>query len=175
MVELTIHAVQWCAEHGHPVLTLRVRDRGQFCVVAISGDDAAALAPAGETARSHPRNRLLTLVEATIAALGARRTEVRLHVTADALLGAALHLDAPGGPIALPVHFADAIALAHRADLPMRMAEPDLARAPIAPWEQAPTSESRPATAASEPDLTPFRDLIASLDLDDIGNGTAPR
>ena len=166
MADLTLHTVQWCAQHGHPVLALRTTDDRYF-VVALTADDAGALAPIPDASDSNrsPR-RLYGLVEATVTALGARLTEVRLHVGRDAMLRASLHLRGPQGDCFLPANFADGIALAHRGRLPIRMADDDLGRVPLAPL--IPLPEPGPATNRTLPPEA-FRSLIESLDLDHLG------
>jgi hypothetical protein len=165
MADLSLHAVQWCAQHGHPVLALRTSDDRYF-VVALTADDAGALAQIPDSADSSrsPR-RLYGLVEATVTALGARLTEVWLHVGRDAMLRASLHLRGPQGDCLLPANFADGIALAHRGRLPLRMADDDLGRVPLAPL--TPLPEPGPATNPSLPPEA-FRALIESLDLDHL-------
>jgi hypothetical protein len=167
MAELTLHAVQWCSQHGHPVLALRTTD-DRFFVVALSAEDAGALAAwpgAGEAER--PARRLHGLVEATVAALGGRLTEVHLHVGSDAMLRASLRLHGPEGEFALPANFADGVALAHRGRLPLRMDDEDLGRVPL-------TSLTASAPAR-EPQTPPdvFRAVIESLDLDGFESGGA--
>lgn len=173
MADLALHAVQWCSQHGHPVLALRTADHRYF-VVAITGEDAVALAPmpdALDTGR--PPRRLHHLVESLVAALDARLQEVRLHVGRDAILRASLHLSGPRGELSIPAHFADGVALAHRGRLPLRMAEDDLARVPLTPLAPAdaaiPEATPEPASPAAMPAPEAFRALIDSLDLEDFG------
>ncbi len=160
MAELTIHALQWCAQHGHPVLALRVRASERVFVVALSAEDAAVLTPHPHPEPGRGNVRLLALVESLISGLGGRQVAVSLHVGHDFVLRASLRIDGLLGERELPVHFADGIALAHRARLPLLMDEPDLARVPVGPVA--------PAADGATP-LAAFRDLIESLDLDGIG------
>jgi hypothetical protein len=107
------------------------------------------------------------LVEATVTALGARLTEVWLQVGRDAMLRASLHLRGPHGDCLLPANFADGIALAHRGRLPIRMADDDLGRVPLAPLTSLAGPD--PATSRVSPPEA-FRALIESLDLDHLGS-----
>lgn len=163
MVELTVHAVRWCAHHGHPVLALRIRDSERYFVVAMAPEDATALASWTHAGASTGKERLLALVEAAIAALGGRPTGVWLHVGGDAVLRSSIRLEGPAGEVALPAHFADGIALAHRGRLPLRMEDAELARVPLGADALAAPS---PVGAAPP---GPFRDLIESLDFDGLG------
>ncbi len=175
MPDLSVHAVQWCSQHGHPVLALRTTD-GRAFIVAMTTDDAIAFATtphAGDTSRA-PR-RLHRLVEALVAALSAKLSAVHLHVGPDDVLRASLQIDGPQGEIMLPAHFADGVALASRNQLPLRISAEDLARVPLvrlgeAEMEAPLTSPALPPvpTARSEPPPA-FRELIESLELDDFG------
>jgi hypothetical protein len=110
--------------------------------------------------------RLHGLVEATVAALGRRLTEVHPHVGNDAMVRASLRLRGPEGELALPANFADGVALAHRGRLPLRMDDEDLGRVPLTSFTASP--------AVREPQTPPdvFRAVIESLDLDGLdGNG----
>jgi len=160
MAELTVQALQWCVEHGHPVLALRVRDSDRFFVVAMSADDAAAFAAAPAAHLGGGRERSLTLFESTVASLGARLVGVSLQVGADHVLRASLRLATGEGERRVPAHFADGIVLAHRARLPLEMDEAELRRVPLGPV---------PRSEASQTKLAAFRDLIESLDLDGLG------
>jgi len=166
MAELTIQALQWSAQHGHPVLALRVCDSERYFVVAMSPEDAAALAPYSSRAGTTGKDRLLTLVESTIASLEARLVGVSLAVGRDFVLRSSLRLANKDGEREVAAHFADGIALAHRARLPLAMAESDLQRVPLGPV---------PRPASDETTLDAFRDLIESLDLDGLGGpGSGP-
>jgi bifunctional DNase/RNase len=161
MVQLVIHAVQWCAAHGHPVLALRIAGGDRFFVVAIGAEDAAGLAPGGPAAAG--KAGLLRLVEDAVAGLGGRPVAVWLRVGDDGVLRATLRVAGPRGEVSLPAAFADGIALANRARLPLLMEDADLARVPLGPGGTPPPA--RPPA--------PFRDLIDALDLDGLGGPTA--
>lgn len=175
MMDLTLHAVQWCSQHGHPVLALRTSDDRYF-VVAMTTDDAVALATMPDVVdTTRPPRRLYRLLEATLAALGARLTEIHLHVGPDAVLRASLQAVGPRGELALPAHFADGVALAYRGQLPLRMPDEDLVRVPLAvlddqsAWPDGGRDPLRmmPPQSALPPDV--FRDVIDGLNLDDFG------
>jgi bifunctional DNase/RNase len=170
MTDLTLHAVQWCAQHGHPMMALRTTD-DRFFIVAMTAEDAVALATMPDAVDSgRPPRRLHRLIEALIAALGARLTEVQLHVGPDAVLRASLCLASPRGDMSLPAHFADGVALAHHGRLPLRMADEDLAQVPLTPIaEDHPAFPSPPQLPDSPALPGPFQALIDAMDLDDFG------
>ena len=173
MTELRLHAVQWCAQHGHPVMALRTAD-DRFFIVAMTADDAVGLAMIPDSAdNGRAPRRLHRLLEATVAALGAQLTEVHLRVGPDDVLRAALHLRGPAGGLTIPAHFADGIALAQRGRVPLRMADDDLRRVPLAPLlADEPVFPLATAEAASPPEA--FRDFIDALDLDGFGPAQGP-
>lgn len=167
MVDLRVHEVMWCAHHGHPMLTLHLSGTDRFFAVSMAPDDAASLATRPTHGAATSRTRLYSLVESSIAGLGARLTEVQLFVGHDAVLRAVVRITGPAGDLTLPTHFADGIALAHRRRVPLRMSEDDIGRVPSSPAPAVP-----PRLAADHPGevkLAPFRDVIDGLDLDDFG------
>ena len=175
MPDLSVHAVQWCSQHGHPVLALRTED-GRAFLVAMTTDDAVAFAgtpTVADTGRA-PR-RLHRLVESLLAALNAKLAAVHLHVGLDDVLRASVQVVGPQGEITLPAHFADGVALASRNQLPLHISAQDLARVPLIRLDEAElgkplASSSLPPVSAqqSEPPSA-FRALIESLELDDFG------
>lgn len=172
MIELQVRDVMWCAQHGHPMLTMQLGGTDRFFAVSMAADDAATLAsnPSGAAVS---RTRLYDLVESSIAGLGARLLEVQLFVGPDSVLRAVVRITGPAGEVTLPAHFSDGIALAHRRHVPLRMAEEDAARVPAAmtpPWAgQNPAGPDQ--TRHDDPGhvhLAPYRDIVDSLDLDDL-------
>lgn len=178
MIELRVHDVMWCAQHGHPMLTMQLGGTDRFFAVSMAADDAATLAVT-PSAAAVSRTRLYDLVESSIAGLGARLREVQLFVGPDAVLRAVVRIAGPAGDFTLPAHFSDGIALAHRRRVPLRMAEDDVARVPAAarmpPWaaqhDADPTEDGADEPLPDDPGhvhLAPYRDVVDSLDLDDL-------
>lgn len=165
MIELQVHDVLWCAQHGHPVLTMQLMGSDRYFAVSMSHDDAAALAPHPSQPTAAGRARLYRLLESSITGLGARLTEVQLFVGDDGVLGAVARVAGPRGDLTLPVHFADGIALAHRRRVPLRMSEDDVDRVPAGPAGTPRAARD----AQGHVHLTPYREVIESLDLDDFG------
>ena len=52
MIELQVRDVMWCAQHGHPMLTMQLGGTDRFFAVSMAADDAASLAshPSGSAA-----------------------------------------------------------------------------------------------------------------------------
>ena len=105
MIDLRVHEVMWCTEHGHPMLTMQLCGTDRFFAVSMAPDDAALLAthPSGSAAVS--RTRLYDLVESSIGGLGARLLDVQLFVGPDAVLRSIVRIDGPAGEVTLPAHF----------------------------------------------------------------------
>lgn len=175
MPDLSVHAVQWCSQHGHPVLALRTDD-GRVFIVAMTTDDAVAFATTPNSSdASHAPRRLHRLVEALVAALSAKLSAVHLHVGSDDVLRASLQIAGPQGDIMLPAHFVDGVALASRNHLPLRISAQDLARVPLMRLSE--TEAAAPLVAPALPPVVTarpeppaaFRTLIESLELEDFG------
>jgi bifunctional DNase/RNase len=169
MIDLQVRDVMWCAQHGHPMLTMQLGGTDRFFAVSMAADDAASLAlhPSGSAAVS--RTRLYDLVESSITGLGARLLEVQLFVGPDAVLRSVVRISGPAGDVTLPAHFSDGIALAHRRRVPLRMAEEDVARVPgatVTPPQIGPVIPG--PNDQGHVHLAPFRDVIDALDLDDL-------
>ncbi len=162
MMELSIHDVEWCPHHGHPVLILREEGGDRYVAVALSAEDAQALsASACGTAAS--RVRLCGTIHEMLAGLGARLYDVSLDLAENGLLRACLWLDGPEGGSMVPAHATDGILLARMAGLPLRMPDEDLKRVGH-PMLSAKNTGGREASAPSEPDnLAPFRRFLESL------------
>ncbi len=166
MIDLRVHDVLWCAHHGHPILTMHLTGTDRYFAVPMGNDDAASLAPHPSTSTASSRTRLYGLVEASIAGLDARLTEVQLFVGDDSVLRAVVRITGPRGELTLPAHFADGIALAQRRRVPLRMDEDDVARVPS---ERMPTPSPPTPASPGHTLLAPYRDVIESLDLDGFG------
>jgi bifunctional DNase/RNase len=164
MVDLVVHEIFWCGRHGQPIVSLHLAGTDRFFAVAMAAEDASLLAPE-PPATASGRVRLYEMMESAVTGLGGGITEVQLSVGDTAMLQAAVRIAGPDGELTLPAHFADGIALAHRQRVPLRMTDADVARVP-------PSTIPKPAPPAAQThhrDLTPFRDLIESLDLDEFG------
>lgn len=173
MADLVLDGVQWCAHHGHPFLVLRTPTSDRYLAVAISPEDAQAMAVASPAAAD--RTRVLGLLQAMLAGLHARLTGVELTIGPGGDLCAALRIEGPRHALTLPAHFADGLILARRGRLPLRMADEVLARVPFS----APPPRAQPASEARtepKPDaFNPFRTFVESLDLDGLAvDGTVP-
>jgi bifunctional DNase/RNase len=157
MAELTFHDVEWFAERGHPLLVLGVVDRpGEFLTVALSTGDAQALALT-PTADGMERLRLLGLVESVLGQLEAQLQAVVFSVGPNRLLQAMLRINTGHQELAVPANFADAVALASRAAIPLLMTDADLAKAVSPRPGSVDVSTSSPGRA--------IRDFVETLDL----------
>lgn len=166
MAELSIHDVEWCPHHGHPVLILREVGGDRYVAVALSIEDGQALsASACGTAAS--RMRLCGTIHQVLQGLDARLYDVSLDLAENGLLRARLWLDGPNGGSMVPAHATDGILLAGMAGLPLRMPDEDLELVGR-PRLSATDTRGWGARAPSEPDtLAPFRRFVESLDSQD--------
>lgn len=167
MAELSFHDVVWCPWHGHPVLVLAIDDSDRYIALTLTETDARALSPVPSVSGSS-RPRLHGVLPSLLAGLDARLREVQLVVGGDGLLRSSLTVEGPRGLLTLPAHTSDGVLLARQMGVPLRMAAEDLAHAgdavgygPLARVERADSPNGAGDT------LAPFRQFIASLDLDD--------
>ncbi len=162
-LQLVVHGLSWCLHHGHPVLILRGAETNLFAWVSMAPEDAEAMAPAtGQRPRS--KARAYELIERVIDRLGGQLRQVTLWPGPDAVLQAELELAGPLGPAPVRAHCIDAIVLAWRQGCPIwidRGVMEALAGPPAADTEAS-------ASAPDSPDAhqNPFRQFIASLEID---------
>ena len=164
MIDLRFHKVFWCAQHGHPALSLQVVGSDQCMVLALGTEDAMALAassPYVRVALDGPGRWLA----AVAGELGGRFAAVQLRIGGDAVVRAFLHVDSGRGAAIVPAHIVDGLALALRQGLPLWMADGDFAEFIAA--------TTAPAAADRHGALEPYRGLVESLDLDGFGGQAA--
>lgn len=127
MVDLTFQNVQWCSQHGHPVLFLGLPDHDHGMGIAISVEDAQSLATQPFVTNS-TRCQMYELLEACMQAFRFHLGGVTVRIGKDGMTDTLMRLDGIATSAALSARFADGIALARRANVPIRMAQSDADR-----------------------------------------------
>lgn len=158
MVDITVRNLMWSPAYGRPLVVLESHDGEWSRSIPISADEARALSAGA--AQSVGQARAYALFEVTLALLGARLRDVVLHSRSDGALRAHVHIDGPQRTLTLPVTPTDGIILAHRNQLPVRLAGPIEAQRSI--HDTAPGDQ--PEERGPDP-LAAFRGFVESLDL----------
>jgi bifunctional DNase/RNase len=144
------------------VLLYDTVDGARRYAVTVSAEDARLFAPAGGSLDAAPARRY-ALVEAVLAAVGGRLTDITLQPGVDGVFVAELRLTGPAGTVTVPAHGIDGLLLAHRAGLPVRIATATLTG-----------GHEATGPPAADP-LAAFRPTIEALDLDGLGADAAQR
>ena len=167
--ELIIPDVEWC-RHGHPVLVLKERQGRRKVAIAVTPEDAQDLLP--ECGRASGRFRLCALSLSLLEGVGAQLDGVTLAVGPDRVLRARLAASGPGGDCTLAAQATDGLVLAQQRQLPIWIAEDELAQVgydgqmhsgQCGPRRNA---TEQPTDAANDP-LAAFRTVIEGLDFGD--------
>lgn len=169
MVDLIVQNIQWCNQHGHPVLFLGFPSENRGIGIAISLEDAQSLAvQPGTTSTS--RCQMYVLLEAWMRAFGVKISDVTVRLGQHGMTDTLVRLNGIATSAVLPARLADGVALAQRANAPLRMTQKDVdrLRASLAGDEAADDSaDSRsPECEHTTPQSNPFESFIESLDLD---------
>jgi bifunctional DNase/RNase len=168
MIDMRLHAVEWCP-HGHPIAVLRSDGEPRYVAVAVSVEEAQALSPL-PSACTGAQVRLCGLLQVVLGELGAALRGVTLDVTTNNVLRACLWLEGAQVALSVGAQATDGLVLARLHDLPVRMAESDLARVCYRTAEPAARGTTPCAADSSQarPDpLAPFRSVVEGLDVGD--------
>ncbi|KPL20247.1 MAG: hypothetical protein AMJ93_12435 [Anaerolineae bacterium SM23_84] len=165
MIKVVIDSVRASLLSQHRVVVLREEDAERYLPIWIGPYEADAITI---QLQGIEVSRPLThdLLQASIAQLGAKVSHVLVNDLLDDTFYARVVLDDDGQRVELDSRPSDAIALAVRVGAPVFVAESVMERAGMLPDEELDTDEMTPE---EEERLSPFRGLIESLDLDDLG------
>jgi uncharacterized protein len=116
-----------------------------------------------------------------ITSLGAHLRRVEIVDLIESTFHARLILEVNGEERTYDIRPSDAVALAVRTETPIFVAETVLGQAAILspqvsqmPEASSSSEESHPSEPIDESKLTPFKDFIESLDIDDLGGNQPP-
>jgi bifunctional DNase/RNase len=169
MIDMRLHAVEWCP-HGHPIAILRSDGEPRYVAVAVSVEEAQALSPFPSNNRG-AQVRLCGLLQVVLSDLGAQLRGITLDITANNVLRACLWLEGPQAALSIGAQATDGLVLARLHDLPVRMAEADLARVCFRQSVEPAAHGTTPCNARIQPaspdPLAPFRSVIDGLDFGD--------
>ena len=172
-VEMTVDSVRVDTLSHSCFVLLKQPDQERYLPIAIGPAEATAIAVRLKPV-DFPRPLTHDLLCTTIAALGGRVTRILIHDLTGGIFYARVVLAVNGRQSEVDSRPSDAIALAIRLDVPILVNESVLDQAGIVPEG---TTQERPAAAeapVSEEQLGAFRDVIARLNLDDLGGKPNP-
>jgi bifunctional DNase/RNase len=172
---LSVQCLSWCRQHGTPVLGLRV-DAAEDDAIATSADELIWLTLSPDDARAMSalqsgeqaaRARLYDLLDALLEWLDSDVRDVELSLDTCGTLRATLRVLGYEGAVAIPAHSVDAVIIAWRRQIPLRMPESDLRRI-RALRDSATGHAGQSARIAADGQAPPeaFRRFIESLELD---------
>lgn len=164
LVDLTVQGLSWCMHHGHPILRLEAGDREHGFWITLSPEDAQVLSPL-HSGCSVGRARLYDLMLTVLESSATQLRCVTLTLGHDTVLRASLLFDGPFGPFTRTAHTVDAVLLAWRCGLAVRIDALDLRRIcdPVRHPPSGYAGEVGGAAAAVDPP-EPIRRFIESLD-----------
>jgi bifunctional DNase/RNase len=174
VIEVVVAGLGIAAPSSTPMLLLKEREGERVLPISIGHLEAQAIAMPLQGVRA-PRPQTHDVFTDVIANLGAhlRRVDV-IELADNGTFIARLILDQAGREHSIDIRPSDAIALAVRTETPIFVAEAVLDQAGIVPEEALSASSgestaSEPPVELDESKLTPFKEFIESLDLDDLG------
>lgn len=177
MIEVTVAGLGIVPPSSAPLLLLKERDGERVLPITIGPLEAQAIAMPLQGVRP-PRPMTHDVFNEIVAGLGGHLRRVEITRLAEGTFFARLVLDQNNQEQTFDIRPSDAVALAVRTETPIYVAEAVFDEAGIVPNEGEGEAESgRPAADAGidESKLSPFREFIETLDIDDLGPGGETR
>ena len=176
MVELTIESIRVSLMNYQRVVILKEKESDRYLPIWIGPAEADAIAVRlQEVAVARPLTH--DLLRTIIDSLGATVAYILVNDLANDTFFARIALDVDGKSLEIDSRPSDAIALAVRAQVPIYADESVLEKAGVRldqegqPLEKDGTREIEPTSEVKEEELeklSPFRDVIEGLDLEDF-------
>ena len=176
MVELTIESIRVSLMNYQRVVILKEKESDRYLPIWIGPAEADAIAVRlQEVAVARPLTH--DLLRTIIDSLGATVAYILVNDLANDTFFARIALDVDGKSLEIDSRPSDAIALAVRAQVPIYADESVLEKAGVRldqegqPLEKDGTQEIEPTSEVKEEELeklSPFRDVIEGLDLEDF-------
>jgi bifunctional DNase/RNase len=179
VIEVTVAGLGIAPPSSLPLMLLKEREGERVLPVAIGALEAQAVVMPLQGVRP-PRPLTHDIFVEIVTSLGAHLRRVEIVDLIDSTFHARLILEANGAEHTYDIRPSDAVALAVRTETPIFVAEAVLDQAAILSpqvTQMSDSSNSQEETSSSEVDeskLTPFKDFIESLDIDDLG-GNQPQ
>jgi uncharacterized protein len=176
MIEVTVAGLGIAPPSPSPLLLLKEREGDRVLPVGIGPLEAQAIVMPLQGVRP-PRPMTHDIFVEILVSLGGHLRRVEITDLIESTFHARLMLETAGQERSYDIRPSDAVALAVRTETPIFVAEAVLDQAGIiSPQvgeaeasEQTSGTTPEPPIEVDESKLTPFREFIESLDIDDLG------
>src|SRR5579859_5231921 len=177
MIEVTVAGLGIAPPSSAPLLLLKERDGDRVLPVGIGPLEAQAIVMPLQGVKP-PRPLTHDIMLEIVSSLGGHLRRVEIVELIESTFHARLMLETDGQERVYDIRPSDAVALAVRTETPIFVAEAVFDQAGIVSPQVTDVSEQptspEGAVELDESKLTPFKDFIESLDIDDLG-GTEPK
>ena len=174
MIQVTVAGLGIAPPSSVPLLLLKERDGERVLPVGIGPLEAQAIVMPLQGVQP-PRPMTHDIFVEILASLGGHLRRVEITDLIDSTFHARLMLESDGQERTYDIRPSDAVALAVRTETPIFVAEDVFDQAGIVSPQVSGSSDAPPEPEVVELDeskLTPFKDFIESLDIDDLGGGS---
>ena len=176
MIEVTVAGLGIAPPSNLPLLLLKERNGERVLPVGIGPLEAQAIVMPLQGVKP-PRPLTHDIMLEIVSSLGAHLRRVEIVELIESTFHARLMLETDGQERVYDIRPSDAVALAVRTETPIFVAEAVFDQAGIISPQVAELAESSEKTPSSpeapievdESKLTPFKEFIESLDIDDLG------
>jgi len=174
LVEMVVESVRVNLQTYQRVVVLKEKGSDRYLPIWIGNNEADAIVIQLQNVPV-PRPQTHDLLKSVVTQLGGKVTRVVVTDLSDDVFYARVNIDIDGRHIEVDSRPSDAIALAVRVQAPIYAEDTVLDKAGVALDAEAserPAEDRSPAQREEEErKLSPFRDFINTLDLDDLGKG----
>jgi uncharacterized protein len=178
MIEVTVAGLGIAPPSSLPLLLLKEREGERVLPVGIGPLEAQAIVFPLQGVHP-PRPMTHDIFVEMIVSLGGHLRRVEITDLIESTFHARLMLETDGQERTYDIRPSDAVALAVRTETPIFVAEAVFDQAGIVSpqlteaGEQSSDTSAESSVELDESKLTPFKDFIESLDMDDLGQGGA--
>jgi bifunctional DNase/RNase len=173
MIEVTVAGLGIAPPSSLPLLLLKERDGERVLPVGIGPLEAQAIVMPLQGVKP-PRPMTHDILVEIVASLGGHLRRVEIVELIESTFHARLMLETDGQERIYDIRPSDAVALAVRTETPIFVAEAVFDQAGIVTPTPEEGSTDKPVEV-DETKLTPFKEFIESLDIDDLGGGSEPK
>jgi bifunctional DNase/RNase len=177
MIEVTVAGLGIAPPSSAPLLLLKERDGDRVLPVGIGPLEAQAIVMPLQGVKP-PRPLTHDIMLEIVSSLGGHLRRVEIVELIESTFHARLMLETAGQERVYDIRPSDAVALAVRTETPIFVAEAVFDQAGIISPQVGDAAEAPPPEQRVEVDeskLTPFKEFIESLDIDDLGGSSGEK